>query len=266
MSYTAACDLSQYQPGDNYPEPIELIKVSGGDAGLYYDSKATQHYYAAQNAGKAIGMYHFAGGTDPIQEADHFIRACSPLTENDVLVLDWEVHHPNPVEWCRIFIQRVKDVTTVTPLIYMNTSTENAYDWTPVINQNVGLWLADYRYSPDENCPVKHWPTYVMHQYTSTPYDKDAFFGTVDQFKAYGYHTTTSVPVETPTPEATPDVPAPTPEPTPEPAPAPAVTPPPTPEPGTSLNPPKVVVPEPHTYFTLRQLCVAILKRLFGVK
>lgn len=223
MAYVRASDISQYQPGDGYTEPIEIIKVSGGDAGLYYDSRATQHYYAAQNAGKAIGMYHFAGGTDPIAEADFFIRAASPLAPNDVLVLDWEVHHANPPEWCRAFIQHVKDKTGVLCMIYMNTSTENAYDWSPVINLNVGLWVADYRFTPEQNVPIRHWSTYVMHQYTSTPYDQSAWFGTVDQFKKYGFQPpVTPPPAPTPTPEPTPvPEPVPTPEPTPTPVPTP---------------------------------------------
>lgn len=220
MSYTAALDISQWQTADGYSEDIIIIKVSGGDAGLYFDSKATQHYNAATSAGKAVGMYHFAGAGDPIAEADHFIRACSPLAENDVLILDWEVHHVNPPEWCRAFIQHVKDATGITCIIYMNTSTENAYDWSPVINLNAGLWVADYRFSPEDNVPIRHWPTYIMHQYTSTPIDRDAFFGSVDQFKAYGFHPAAANPAPAPAPIPTPVV---VPVPTPEPVVVPAV-------------------------------------------
>lgn len=52
-----------------------------------------------------------------------------------------------------------------------------------------------------------------------------------------------ATPVETTTPDPTPTEPTETPE-----------------------TPPKVVVPEPHLYFTLWQLFVAIIKKLFGVK
>lgn len=80
----------------------------------------------------------------------------------------------------------------------------------------------------------------------------------------------------------------PTPQPTPEPTPAPVTsnpkgdTPPETPavppadsqptsnppaaeKPAAPKTPPKVIVPEPHTYFTLGQLTVAIIKRLWGI-
>lgn len=197
--------------------------MSGGDDGLYYDSKASQNYRGAIAAGKAVGMYHFAGGGDPIAEAEYFLRACSPLAENDVLVLDWEIQHANPVEWCRAFIQHIKDKTGVTCMIYMNTSTENVLDWTPVINLGCGLWVADYRFTPAQNVPIHRWKTYIMHQYTSTPLDRDVFFGTVDQFKKYGYHAPVApAPAPAPLP-ATPPAPAPAPVP-PVVPPAPEIT------------------------------------------
>lgn len=198
MAETVAIDISRWQGDINWSAvtaPIAIIKMSGGDDGVYYDSKASRNYALAKQTGKAVGMYHFAGGKDPIVEADFFISSCSPLEKDDVMILDWEVAHSNPVEWCRIFIQRVIDKTGTRPLIYMNTSTENRYDWSPVIAQNIGLWLADYRFAPSGNVPVTHWKTYVMHQYTSSGsvagvagnVDMNVWFGTVDQFKKYGY-------------------------------------------------------------------------------
>lgn len=191
--YIQAKDISKWQ-GDwqDTGESIVMIKVSGGDNGLYYDPKATQNYYGSKNAGKAIGMYHFAGGTDAIAEANFFIKACSPLEENDVLALDWEVGNADPVGWCTQFVNRVHDATGVWPLLYLNLSTLNAHDWSPVL-ASCGLWLADWSVSPDGEAPTHH--TYVMQQYGDSPYDKDAWFGTIDQFKAYGYHT---LPVEQP--------------------------------------------------------------------
>lgn len=225
-----AIDVSQWQGDINWGAvntDIALIKMSGGDAGLYYDSKASYNYAQAKSHGKAVGMYHFAGGGDPIAEADYFIKACSPLEANDVLILDWETRHATPVAWCATFIQRVIDRTKVIPIIYMNTSTENAYDWTPVINKNVGLWVADYRFTPSQNVPVTHWKSYIMHQYTSggsVPgvagrVDLDEWFGTVDAFKKYGFKVTTTPAPTTPTP-------TPAPKPTPTPVPTPTPTPP----------------------------------------
>jgi hypothetical protein len=207
-------------------DPLIFMKVSGGDAGLYYDSQASRNYNNAVRLGKVAGLYHFAGGTDPIGEADFFIRACSPLAENDVLILDWEVNHPTPVEWCRQFAQHVHDKTGVWVIIYMNTSTCNAHDWSPVF-ANCALWIADYRFTPDQDVPCHH--PYIAHQYTSAGgLDRDALFIDIPTLKKFGYHK----PVVTPTP-----VPVPTPEPTPEPPTVPPVVT--LPEP----TPPVVVVP-----------------------
>lgn len=228
-----ALDVSQWQGLINWDAvkaagyEIAVIKMSGGDDGLYLDSKANQNYYGAQRAGLAVGMYHFAGGGDPIAEADYFVTACSPLAENDVMVLDWEVQHPNPVGWCQAFVNRVHERTGTWPLIYMNGSTRNAYDWTPVV-QNCGVWIAWYGCDPEGDLPVPG--VYVMHQYTSTGsvpgiagnVDLNAWYGTVEQFNKYGYHATVApAPEPAPTPIVDVTPPAPTPAPAPEPTPAP---------------------------------------------
>ena len=219
-------DISRWQGDYNMNDGNEIIviKMSGGDDGLYLDSKANRNYYAAKSENKAIGMYHFAGGTDPVQEAHFFIRAVSPLEQNDVLILDWEVHHADPVSWCHTFIETVKNETGVIPIIYINTSTENNYDWSPVIQQNVGLWVADYRFKPQDNVPIRHWPTYIAHQYQGSPLDTSEWFGSKEQFQKYGY--------QVPQPE-TPPSPAPAPEPTPSPEPVPQPDPTQTPPPVT---------------------------------
>lgn len=209
MSYVPALDVSQQQGDINWSlvdRPITLIKMSGGDAGLYTDNRATANYYGAKAASKAIGMYHFAGGGDPGNEADFFISACSPLEEDDVMILDWELPHNDPVGWCKTFRDRVHDRTGVWVLLYINLATLNQYDWTPVLD-NSGLWLAAWNNDPEALLTNK---TYVMHQYSSTGAvpgvtgrtDLDAWFGTVEQFKKYGYHAPTSStpPVNTPVP------------------------------------------------------------------
>jgi hypothetical protein len=230
--FVRAKDISQYQGTfKNTGEPIVMIKMSGGDAGLYMDPQATNNYEVTKKLGKAVGGYHFAGGTDPIKEADYFIKAMSPIAENDVFCLDWEVQHANPVDWCLQFVNEVHSKTSVWPLLYINASTCNSYDWSPVL-KNCGLWIADYAVSPEANVPVKH--TYVMHQYTDKPYDQDAWFGTVEEFKAYGYH----APKPKPTPIQAP-------KPTTKPAQPPTPAPPQPPQPQTAPPvPPEVNQPQ----------------------
>jgi hypothetical protein len=222
---------NHYTPGS---EDFVMIKMSGGDSGLYFDSKATLNYTTAKNAGKVVGGYHFAGGTDPVAEADYFVRAMSPVAEGDLFALDWEIQHANPVAWCEAFVNEVHAKTGVWCFIYINISTCNAYDWTPVL-QNCGLWLAAPSVAYDANAPISH--TYVMQQGPIVGgIDQDVFFGTRDQLLAYGYHApATPAPAPQPTP-----APAPTPQPVtkPQPTPSPVVTPAPVTQPVPVVKPP----------------------------
>lgn len=239
MSHIPAIDVSAYQGNVNWGNvkaagiQIAIIKMGGADAGLYTDSKANQNYYAAKAAGLAVGMYYFAGPGSAINQADHFISLCSPLEEGDVMVLDWEIQAADPVGFCTQFVNRVHERTGIWPLIYFNGSTWNAHDWSPV-TKNCGVWVAWYGMDPEGNLPVGG-KMYVMHQYTSSGsvagiagrVDMDAWFGTLDQFKKYGYH---APPAPTPAPTPTP-TPVPPPTPVPDPVPTPTPNPDPTPPP-----------------------------------
>ena len=237
-----AKDISRWQGAwQDTGEPIVMIKMSGGDSGLYMDSQAAHNYDSAVAAGRAVGGYHFAGGTDPVAEANFFMNAMKPLAENDVYALDWEVGNADPVGWCNTFLQTVHNAIGVWPLIYMNLATLNNFDWSPVLN-NSGLWLADWNNDPSGTINTSH--TYVMQQYSDGPnYDHDEWFGTIEEFKAYGYHAGTPAPVPSPQPAPEP-TPQPTPEPTPVPAP-PTPSPTPTPAPEPTPTPTPSPVPEP---------------------
>jgi hypothetical protein len=224
-----ACDISKYQGAwHDYPADIILTKISGGDAGLYIDPQAATNYNGIIAAGKAFGGYHFAGGTDPIAEANYYLNAMQPWNYGEVPALDWEVSHPDPVGWCLQFTTHVHDVAGAWPLIYVNLATLRAYDWSPVLS-NCGLWLADWNNDP--NTPVDTGgKVYVMQQYSDGPnYDHDEWFGTIDEFKKYGWPAPVLVPAPTlepaPAPVETPTPPAPTSEPAPLPAPQPTTPP-----------------------------------------
>lgn len=239
MTYVRAKDISRWQGAwQDTGEPIVLIKIGGGDDGLYYDSQATNNWNGAVAAGRAVGGYWFAGGGNPSAEAAFFLKGMEPLTEGDVYALDWEIQHADPVGWCREFMQYIHDAIGVWPLIYLNLSTLNSYDWSPILN-NCGLWLADWDNNPDGPAVTTH--TYVMQQYNDGPvYDHDTWFGTVDQFKKYGYHKPAPAQVVIPAPAPT-EPPAPTPAPIIPPAPQPVTPPTPAPEP----TPTSTVQPAP---------------------
>lgn len=266
MAHLNFIDVSQWQGNIDWSAVRNagyvgaVIKISGSDAGDYYDSKATQNYYGAKNAGLVIGGYHFAGGGDPTHEAEFFVNGMKPFEEGDVFVLDWEIQHPDPVAWCNRFVDRVHELTGVWCLVYMNGSTRNAFNW-DIVAQKCGFWIAWYGRDPEGDLPVPG--IYVMHQYTSDGsvpgisgrVDLDAWYSSVDVWKKYGYTAANDPNIQQPTP-----TPTPVPEPTPEPEPQPEPTPEPTPEPVPEPLPEPTPAPKPVKSHTI----VAIIGAAIG--
>lgn len=249
-----------------------IIKISGGDDGLYYDSKATQNYDAVKANGLLVGGYHFAGHTDPVAEANFFVDGMKPFADNDVFVLDYDSDTSDAVSWVQQFVQRVHDLTGVWCIVYVNGSTKNAHDWSPVAT-NCGFWIAWYGKDPNADLPVSG--IYVMHQYTSSAQvpgvsgnvDEDAVYMTPEQFDAYGWHPTPAadqpVPViPAPVPDPVPAPPAPDPVPTPEPTPEPSPEPLPEPTPAPVPEPTPSPSPSPKTQ---ESFLGAFVKGLLGV-
>lgn len=206
---------------DANPDPMVMMKMSGGDAGLYYDSQASRNYNNAVRLGKVPFMYHFYGGGDPVTEANHFIKACSPLASGDGLAIDvergstWNPQtDPGAVAKVTAFVNHVHDVTGVWPWVYMNMSTANMYDWSPVFN-NCAYWCAAPSFGFNDSLPVKY-PQTAQQGPIVGGVDTDAVFvADLDHLKLFTYHQSPE-----PTPAPVP-VPVPTPPPITPPAPAP---------------------------------------------
>lgn len=267
-------------------DQIIVMKASGfytGSHQPYLDAQLVRNYANATKAKKAIGLYHFAGGADPIAEADYFIRAVQPYVENDVYILDWEIEHSNPVAWVSAFMNRVHAVTGVWPWLYIDIDRLNRFDWSSVL-KNCGLWCAAPSFSFDAILPIKY--TVIAQQGPIVNgVDTDMYFGTLQSFKAYGYHkeksnAPTQPPTKTPTQPSQPTTPTTPPEvqpptevqPTPvqtpvevEPAPsAPEEAP--APAKINTGDPSTAPIPAQETLSKLWQLLVALIKKLFGAK
>src|ERR1700756_714135 len=135
MSYITFHDISYAQGKYNMDadsSPIVEMKMSGfyyGSKLPYLDVQASNNYNNTIRLGKIPICYHFAGGANPVTEANYFINvACSPLADGDIYELDYELTDEmgppaDPDGWCRTFADRVKELTGAYPLFYVNTST-----------------------------------------------------------------------------------------------------------------------------------------------
>lgn len=156
---------------------IVMIKATQGTG--YVNPACNTDWEAAKNAGKLLGLYHYAGGGDPVAEADYFISNIKNYVGQAVLALDWESGQNaawGNAGWCRRFMDRVHETTKVWPLIYVSQS---AIAQVANCANTCGLWVAYYRYSQPLNWnyqgagfSVAPWSTFTAHQFTGQDMDR----------------------------------------------------------------------------------------------
>ena len=173
-------DLSTWQAVGTGDGDYDFIICKATEGVGYTDPKCDGHYQRAKSQGKLLGVYHFArpGYNDPISEADWFVHEIQGYIGEAVLVLDWEVEDVGNVSWAKKWLDRVKELTGVKPIIYMSGSVVNSYDWSPVVAGDYGLWIAywpnEYQYGqgwptdPDQmTYPIGKWPFWAIWQFSS---------------------------------------------------------------------------------------------------
>lgn len=250
-------DSSQWQSG--LPDATinaDFIIFKATEGVGFTDPDCNASYAEAKNAGKLLGVYHFArpDGNDPISEARWFYNETKGYHGEAILVLDWETEPKGNVGWAKQWLDEVQRLTGgIKPMIYMSSSVANGYDWSPIWN-DYALWVAQYPdYTPRYNynssgiaMPEVNWPYgYAMWQWTSSGIidgwggrlDCNEFYGDAVAWHAFakGHPEVTVTPPVPPTqppiivvqpPTTPPEPPVVVPDPEPEPEPPVVVTPP----------------------------------------
>lgn len=190
---------------------ITMIKATQGTG--YVNPYCNTDWEAAKNAGKLLGLYHYAGGGDAVREADYFIENIKNYVGQAVLALDWESNQNaawGANNWCRRFVDRVHELTGVWPLIYVQQS---ALDQVANCANTCGLWVARYGYNQPlnwdykgANFSVAPWSTFTIHQFTGTDMDRNMVNTDREGWLrlAKGDGPTSSAPVPQPKPKPTP--------------------------------------------------------------
>lgn len=121
-------DISSYQ-GDmvikNVSGDFVIVKATQGVT--YTNPYMYSQVKQTKQAGKKLGLYHFANGGNYKAEADYFLRTAKPYLKNSVIVLDYEdgAVTIGGVQWAKNWLDYVKAKTGVKPMIYLGLSDEN---------------------------------------------------------------------------------------------------------------------------------------------
>jgi lysozyme len=157
-------DVSHYQKINWDKVKTDFVICKCTESTNYFDPTFDKNKTECRKRGIPFGAYHFARGTKG--EAEWFVKNVGQFNSDDLLVLDYEIHLADPVPWCNAFLQKVKDLTGITPLIYLNSSTAKSFDW----DTSWPLWIANY----GDNSGIRHlnpptgkWKEFKIHQYTS---------------------------------------------------------------------------------------------------
>lgn len=198
-SYQATLDLSNV----NY----DGVAIKATEGVSYINPYCDHHYQQARSGGKKRAVYHFYDfSSDAVAQADYFVNNCMGYIRDAIFVLDWEGSGVADVGQALTFLRQVEARTGVKPAIYMSEWVENTYDWSAVVANDNGLWIAKYSnwelqnhaYDWDTSNAGKapntvHWPFYFMWQWTSTGLlsgyaanlDCDIAYLSGDQWDAY---------------------------------------------------------------------------------
>lgn len=215
-------DVSSWQTGINVTTSGAQVVVIKATEGVgYVNPDCDRVVQDALAAGQGVGVYHFAHTENNARrEAQYFIDNTRGYVEKGIVpILDWEPSAPWNTGWALTWLQTVEAAWGTKPIIYMNQSTENAYDWSAVVAGNYGLWIAAYTlgytpvygFNPPSAQPtLYHWPFAVAWQYTSTGYinnwggalDLSVVYGDLNTWHAYAGsgQATTSTPTPAPAP------------------------------------------------------------------
>lgn len=173
-------DISNWQAGiDLNALDYDFVMMKATQGTRYVSPDFARQYQQAKEAGKLLGIYHYASGGGAVSEADFFLETIQDCIGEAILVLDWEsgdndAWNQGPA-YAKQFLDRVYEKTTVRALMYMSKSVCEQYDWS-AIAQNHGLWVAqygdnttiDYQEKPwtDEN-KYGAWRGPIIFQYSS---------------------------------------------------------------------------------------------------
>lgn len=193
-------DFSSYQPNVDWPtyltcgRSFALIKATEGTS--YLNPLFQSQIDGAEAAGIAVGCFHYYSWTDPAQEARWFVRNVKNVTvlTGVPLAVDFERGSypiPTNAQWhFDTMLAEVELLAGYPPLWYSSSGFLNPLGIIPPSRN--GQWIAIWGPTPPE--PIAPASVVAIWQHAASqsipgslnPTDSDVFFGSVEQFRAYG--------------------------------------------------------------------------------
>lgn len=198
-------DISYWQK-DNYKYLIDKYAkdfvICRAGFNFSVDSTCDIYYQYAKSKGKLLGFYFFplCNNSTPEEHALWAYNQVKNYIHDAIPILDWEYYAENGVtyndvsnvDWAYEWLREFERLSGVKPIIYMSQSVTVAYNWSKVVENNNGLWVADYGNNDGNNHGfgnIGYWPIVAMHQYTSVcedgGLDRDVFFATQESWGLY---------------------------------------------------------------------------------
>ncbi|MEV5888803.1 glycoside hydrolase family 25 protein [Nonomuraea fuscirosea] len=164
--------------------------TEGGD---YTDKWFARNWNGMRESWIVCGAYHFARPKgDPVEQARHFlnvIRSAGGLRRGDLIALDLEdddgLRPERVARHARRWCHHVERHTGVRPFIY--TFQAFAHGGNCAGLAEYPLWIAS-PHSPRGRPPVpRPWRDWTIHQYASSPVDRNVFHGTRQELTRLGF-------------------------------------------------------------------------------
>ena len=165
-----------------------IMKATEGRG--YVDPMLYPHLSMIDKDRQGFGFYHYCRPelNDPAAEVANFLRHAGPYAGKAMFALDVEgksfsLSNAKLSAWVLTWLKMVESETGVKPLVY--TGTEGLLKFGRAILANdTGLWFARYRSKLQKEMYAPY-PFWALWQYTSSPYDRDYFNGTMAQWDKY---------------------------------------------------------------------------------
>lgn len=189
-------DVSNHQGGlklNTLESDAFIFKATEGVG--FVDKWCDNFVEQAKALGKPWGVYHFLDGSDVIKQAEFFYNNCKNYVGKGILVLDYEMYGRQGAVKAKQFLDHLYKLTGVRGWIYMNESDSNNDNWQPLA-KDYPLWIA--KYSSQKPNHTKGLSV-IAWQYTSTPLDKNIYYGDKASWAKYaaGDKGTNNVKVDT---------------------------------------------------------------------